>query len=204
MDLLSQTLPANWNLMVPFVTYGGVTSGVALYEMAESFCKRGGKIAGAAKVLASHSSMWRSTHPLGAGHPDSADDEMVRQLVNRVVEKIATADLKSLTLDMLDYQPPRVKAMAADMNIAKVKTMRPAKRVYQESCTLCGLCAQVCPMEAIILDPYPRFGEECFLCNRCIRMCPGEAIPYDAGGVETRLRDMAAGVQESPESQMFA
>lgn len=51
-----------------------------------------------------------------------------------------------------------------------------ALRVDRERCTRCGLCAVLCPVDNIILDPYPQHGQRCEQCMRCVSFCPTEAI----------------------------
>ena len=51
--------------------------------------------------------------------------------------------------------------------------------IYQELCTACGACVEVCPHHAlvladdtVILDP----AIECEYCGTCEEVCPTEAI----------------------------
>ena len=82
-------LPADAGLAaVPFVTWGGANSGVALWQMGRVLNDKGFRLVGAAKVLGVHSMMWSSSNPVGQGHPDADDDRQVAKLVDRVFEKI--------------------------------------------------------------------------------------------------------------------
>ncbi|MFP3870863.1 MAG: flavodoxin family protein, partial [Syntrophobacteria bacterium] len=73
---------------VPFVTWGGASSGISLFEMKRELSRKGFKILAAAKVLAVHSLMWQLENPLGAGHPNSEDDRLIEQLVDEVHSKM--------------------------------------------------------------------------------------------------------------------
>lgn len=54
----------------------------------------------------------------------------------------------------------------------------------KESCTGCGLCEKLCPMNTISLkDGKPVWGAGCTQCMACIANCPAEAIEY---GKKTR------------------
>ena len=48
--------------------------------------------------------------------------------------------------------------------------------VNSDACTACGLCAELCPVDNIVLDPLPRYLGECQQCMRCLSYCPEGAI----------------------------
>ena len=50
-------------------------------------------------------------------------------------------------------------------------------KFYEDRCTKCGLCAELCPMDKIVLDPYPKFLDiPCNRCYICELKCPENAI----------------------------
>ena len=200
---ISRLPQANGCRAVPFVTWGGVTSGTALYEMAQGLIRKGCVLIGAAKVIALHSSLWRAPHPLGEGHPDEADDRAVLKLVERVESKLSCLPLQGLPPKVLDYQPQALKEEARRSSIASAKKALPELRVDNDKCVQCGECAEKCPAKAITLDPFPQVGEDCFICWRCVRECPEEAFPFDTHATEKRLRGMAARINERPLTQIF-
>ena len=188
---------------VPFVTWGGVTSGLALPELAEALPARGFQTVGAAKVLAEHSSLWAAAEPLGAGRPDAADLAQVRELVAAVVANLGQAAPAPLDLRRLDYLSPSLRTEAASKSLAKAKSMRPAPRAVETRCTRCGECAAACPVGAITLDPYPVMAEHCVRCQQCVRICPEGAVPHDPAATATRLAAMAAASDEDKVTRVF-
>ena len=188
---------------VPFVTWGGVTSGLALPELADLLQTRGFQTVGAAKVLAEHSSLWAAAEPLGAGRPDAADLAQVRDLVAGVVANLAQAAPVPLDLGRLDYLSPSLRTEAASKSLAKAKSMMPAPRAIETRCTRCGECAAACPVGAITLDPYPVMAEHCVRCQQCVRICPEGAFPHDPAATATRLAAMAAASDEDKVTRVF-
>ncbi len=81
---------------VPFVTWGAVTSGMALAEMAEALDAKGYPVMAAAKIVAEHSLLWQSESPLGKGRPDAADDRCVRSMVQKVAAALDRGSAKHL------------------------------------------------------------------------------------------------------------
>lgn len=45
-------------------------------------------------------------------------------------------------------------------------------------CTRCGLCAQYCPVQNIIMEGYPRHLDHCTQCMRCFGLCPTSAVEF--------------------------
>ena len=193
-------LPAAAQCMaVPFVTWGGATSGIALWQMGGMLEQRGYRLVGAAKVVAVHCMMWKSDAPVGQGHPDAADDQQVR----RFVDVLAAASPASLPLSALDYQPEK-DAAEFKQKIGAPWMIVP-KTIDEEACTQCGTCEAVCPVGAVTLDPGPVFDQTCFDCFSCIRECPEEAITPAAPleKIATNIRERAAKFNERPLTQVF-
>jgi len=54
--------------------------------------------------------------------------------------------------------------------------------LVQESCTSCGVCERICPVENIRLENgRPVWMHHCEQCYACIQWCPVEAIQYGKG-----------------------
>jgi ferredoxin len=188
---------------VPFVTWGAVSSGVALPEMADTLLTKGYSLAGAAKVVAEHSSMWRSENPLGEGRPGEEDLTEVRRLADSVLQKLDSGQWQPIPRRQLDYQPEWLKERAATMNVERLKEFHPGYTLDESRCTQCGICEQECPAGAIRLDPYPIRDESCFLCNNCARFCPEEAMHIDTAPIEKHVREMAQQIPEAKETALF-
>ena len=184
---------------VPFVTWGGATSGVALWQMGQALHGKGYVLAGGAKVLALHSMMWSNDQPVGQGHPDADDDRQVRNLV----ERLAETTTPSISLATLDYQ---AETAGAEF---KKKLDRPwmiiPKTIDEAACTQCGTCEAVCPVSAVVLAPSPVFQAHCFDCFNCVRECPEDAIiasvPLEK--IEATIRQRVETFNERPLTQVF-
>lgn len=45
-------------------------------------------------------------------------------------------------------------------------------------CVKCGMCAKLCPVKNITMEPFPKWNHSCQLCMRCINFCPTTAIGF--------------------------
>jgi len=188
---------------VPFVTWGGACSGISLYEMGRELLKKGFTVLGAAKVLAVHSLMWPLENPLGGGHPDGNDDRMIGELANRVYQKLHSENPKGIELSDLAYQTRENHAEMEKVSLEAAKADMPGRDIDTRLCNQCQICAQVCPVHAVALTPYPEFGNGCVFCFSCVRQCPEKAIRVDFSEIWQRIKDRAAFFSEHPDSQIF-
>jgi NAD-dependent dihydropyrimidine dehydrogenase PreA subunit len=203
MHCISKLASVEGSYAVPFVTWGGASSGISLFEMARELSRKGFTILGAAKVLAVHSLMWQLENPLGAGHPNSADDKLIEQLVDETYSKMQSGGGKDVELSRLAYQSKEVHAEMEKVTLEMAKAHMPTRGVDEEICNQCEVCTEFCPTDAVTLSPYPVFGEDCVYCFNCMRTCPEGAIKADLTGVWERIRDRAAFFKERPHTQIF-
>jgi ferredoxin/flavodoxin len=190
-------------MAAPFATWGQACSGVALWQMASLLLKKGFKIVAAAKVLAVHSLMWQTDDPAGQGHPDQADLAEIDDLVTVLSNRFKSANIPSLALETLDYQPQEQSDQMKKKMAESRRTV--PKKVRTESCTQCGVCEAECPAGAIKINPYPQFDQNCFDCFNCIRLCPEDAIEpaVDMDKLIALIRKRVAGINEQPPTQIF-
>lgn len=187
----------------PFVTWGAVSSGIALYDMGKALMDKGFALAGAAKTAAVHSMMWRSENPLGQGRPNEEDENMIREFVSQIVKKLTSGTLQPLSLSDLAYQPEPVHREMEKVSLELAKGHMPARSLNADLCTKCLICLEICPVEAITLTPYPQFSDECICCFQCAKNCPEEAIEVDLSQIEGYIRNRAEEMNEQPLTAFF-
>lgn len=203
MEFIARMPQAKNGFSVPFVTWGAVTSGIALYEMGAALAQKGYPILGAAKVLSRHSMMWAVDTPLGADHPNAEDDRMIETLLQAVADKLRKTDPPTLAPSVLDYQARSLRDQMAQESFEQAKTRFPPKKVLKERCTQCGICVENCPVEAIHLTDAPEIGPVCIHCLSCVRNCPETAIVADLQPIYEHLRERAEKIKERPCTQLF-
>jgi ferredoxin/flavodoxin len=200
---LSELIGDSSAYAVPFVTWGGASSGISLFEMARELSTKGFTILGAAKVLAVHSLMWQLENPLGGGHPDAEDDRLVQELVDEIKVKMHLDTAKGIELSELAYQSKEVHAEMVKASLEVAKAHMPMRAVDEALCNQCGICAEVCPVNAVIFLPKVIFGERCIYCFNCVRNCPEGAIRADLNEVWQRIEERAAFFSERPYTKIY-
>ena len=188
---------------VPFVTWGGATSGLALAEMGEALKAREYGLVGAARVMAVHSLMWELENPVGAGRPDSADDRMIENLVAVIERNLQRPEPVRLSGQALSYQPEAVAAEMRKLSLKIARGILPQRVVNKDLCNGCGVCVDQCPVAALTLEPYPVYADNCILCFNCMRCCPEKAIEADLTAIHERVRERAENYKEDPLSKVF-
>lgn len=203
MDFVTRLPKAEGGYAVPFVTWGGVSSGTALHTMGKALEEKGYSVLGAAKVLAEHSRMWCDDNPLGKGHPDENDDVMIEALVDTVNAKLKTGHPPGFPLTRLDYQYQNIRERAQKISFEAARAHFAPISFREKLCTQCGLCVEACPIEAITLSPFPVIGPSCISCCNCVRCCPEDAFKVDFSKSIEIVKAMAEKLNERPFSKIF-
>ncbi len=163
---------------IPVVTFGNRSYDDGLIELkteleAHGFCA----VAGAA-VPAEHA----FSSQLATGRPDDCDLEALRQFAAQIAEKVAAHDAlpdQSLTVD--GQMPIRSYYTPLGTDGAPAFFLKAKPQTDLHKCTDCGLCAKVCPMQAISPEDVTLVPGTCIKCQACVRKCPSHAKYFDDG-----------------------
>ncbi len=72
------------------------------------------------------------------------------------------------------------RQVTSSMALLRIEGLFPEPGIYHiHVCNQCGLCADVCPVEAIVPDKngiYRIKDEECILCHECVEACPDSVM----------------------------
>lgn len=177
MSLLESLPPGRGKPALAYVTYGGVSSGSSLYEMARALDGKGYVVTGLAEVLAPHSMMFLAAEPLGSGHPGEEDWKVLASWIGQV-----SPALKSGRAVTMDYSRARPVGAFTRLLNAFVFTPRsiqlffPPVRFRSERCDGCGTCREVCPARRLDRTPEIDESRACMYCYQCVRRCPKGAF----------------------------
>lgn len=189
---------------VPYVTWGGVCSGLALMEMGHALAAKELAPVAAAKILAEHSSTWDTLKPWEAGRPHGQDLALIDTLVEQVLQRLQGENPQPLDLAKLNYLSKAQQADVALKSLAKAKAAMGTPKADDSLCVQCGECVQACPTGAMSLSPTPQVETElCIVCQQCVRVCPEQAFPHNGEQAAQRIAGMAAASAEEKVSAIF-
>lgn len=170
-----------------FVTYGGITSGVALEEAGELLRESGRIVAGGLKIPAPHRMTRAFMHHEYRAEVDAGKVRAEIARMSDAVSKARTREPKDCG-SALKYQP-RMKKLIADV-IFNEKTWHekryPKVRIKEDACTKCGVCLKVCPVERIGMTGETASMNEsasCIHCLNCVTECPSGSVHLE-GDIE--------------------
>lgn len=174
-------------LAIPFVTYGAISSGVALYEAGRHLKRTGRKVVMGMKAEAFHCMSKLLATKINEGKPG----EEIAGLIDEMAERIAALDVgnpqsvKDIT-SRLNYQKAACILKANIIFREKLwqKRFYPKLDLIPEECSGCGECAKACPVQRLAVGANGRIAEingaQCIHCGECIAACRNGVIGFKA------------------------
>ncbi|MBD3195975.1 MAG: hypothetical protein GF317_13015 [Candidatus Lokiarchaeota archaeon] len=112
--------------------------------------------------------------PSSFGHPTTEELGEARKFGEKLIDKMNSSK-----------RIAEKKFWARDNPSAKmwswegIQEWFPKFHLNKQKCTKCGICAKICPWDAIKLTPYPEWIKKCDRCYICELKCPENAIECD-------------------------
>lgn len=168
-------------IAIPFVTYGGISSGISLDEAATLLRKSGREVLAGMKVSSSH----RMTRAFMKEeyNKDQPESKLI-STIDELVRRINSSDLDSLKDNSKHLKYQNLETYLKSYFIFKEKVWHekryPKVVIDYNRCVKCGKCVKVCPVchlgqneeKAIIKN----MNSGCIHCFNCILECPQKAI----------------------------
>ncbi len=165
------------------VVYGNRAYEDALLELSDLARARGFVPVAGAAFIGEHSYSSAET-PIAVGRPDAQDLDRAAQFGRAIAARLRAIDAAA---ELPPLRVPGDRPYRRGMGTSEVA---PATDV--ERCTLCGRCAEVCPVGAIdVEDTVLTDACACILCCACVKVCPTDARSMLDEGVRRTARWLA-------------
>ena len=184
LDRALERLKGNGAQAVVLAVYGNRHYDDALAEAVDVLTLRGFAVTAAAAFVAEHS----LTSRVATGRPDAADMSALTDFAREAARQASSGATGPVSVP--GNRPYKERPAAADI--------RPLTR---DSCTQCGVCVSVCPMQIISADNPFQVDQGCLRCCACVKSCPEDAKYFDdqrVTGIVARLEEKCL-VRRNPE-----
>lgn len=188
-------LKASKTIAILIVVYGNREFEDALLELKNLATELGfNPIAGGA-FIGEHSFATKEV-PIANGRPDSLDVQKGLEFGAKIKDKIKALQSYDAQMDL--EIPGRFPYEGG------VRSMVVSPVTEEETCTVCGTCASVCPTAAISVDGSVATNVElCIRCCACIKNCPTTARVMEDSMMEKIIHWLNENCNTRKEPQVF-
>ena len=191
-------------LSVPFVTYGGVHSSVALEEMGKLLKKKKRKSILGVKIAAMHTLTRTASKTIYEDRPGKNEADIIAKAVDIIIT-IASQDneiIKDVSKSFC-YSKPAERLFYKLFSQEKIHRKFKKVSIDPKKCTQCKKCISVCAVNMFdFIDGQVKMvkdQQQCILCAECYHHCSAAAIihPY-IEVARRRLKDGYKKLEKEP------
>jgi len=188
-------LKANNTLAIVIVVYGNREFEDALLELKHLASALGFVPVAGGAFIGEHSFATAEV-PIANGRPDSLDVQKAMAFGARIKAKVAALTSKAA--------PPDLDIPGRFPYEGGARSMAVAPVTKEETCTVCGTCASVCPTAAISIDAAvaTEIGL-CIRCCACVKNCPTGARVWEDGKMKEIAGWLNQNCRTRKEPQLF-
>ena len=155
-----------------FFTYGGFGVHPTHYSTRQILEEQGFRVVSSAEFPATHTfnlGGWKAME----GRPDERDFDVARAYAERTCKRFSGEDEDLLgELEKTEY--PEALLDAAEAMRFKTVTQLPTRG--GKACSMCMVCEEVCPTEAINAESGETDKGRCIVCLACVANCPDQVL----------------------------
>lgn len=180
--------------VVLLAVYGNRHYDDALLELKDAVLEIGFIPFAAGAFIGEHSFSTESK-PIAINRPDEADLVKTKQFAEELLLKIQDGEANGFKVcDVPGNNPYKAKGNMPDI----------APTTKEELCDLCGICADVCPVDVIdVTDKVVTNAKACIRCCACIKACPTNARVFDIPLIDGIRDRLLANCSERREPEFF-
>ncbi|GAB6108440.1 4Fe-4S binding protein [Fusibacter bizertensis] len=199
--------------LIVVLSYGNRHYDDAAKEAYQIFSNRGFDVMAVVCTMGEHS----FSRILAKNRPDRADlavlsvvsDQLVRLLDDALfeakeVELIAGHQLILHSIRCLEDQLPLKPYFTPVDKEGHPFDFKKIKPVTLETCTSCGICASMCPMDSISNTDFDKVEGPCIKCCACVKRCPAHAKVFnDENFIKHRMELEEAFIEKERAIELF-
>lgn len=171
--------------------YGNREYEDALVELRDVATQAGFSAVAAGAFIGEHSYS-TAAQPIAAGRPDAADLAIARQFGRDVARK----------LDSEDH--PATPAFPGNVPYRDRLPLGGIAPETNSACTLCGICADVCPTFVIQVESEViTQADDCIMCCACVKQCPVQARELNHPVIRERRNMLFGNFSRRKEPELF-
>ena len=189
-------LKASKTLAILIVVYGNREFEDALLELKNLAIELGFNPVAGGAFIGEHSFATNDV-PIASGRPDSLDVQKAMDFGAKIKDKVKALQSPDAQMDLeIPGSFPYEAGGARSMAVSPV--------TKEDTCTICGTCAGVCPNAAISINGSVATKIElCIRCCACIKNCPTGARVWEDGMMKKIANWLNENCRTRKEPQLF-